>query len=409
MEQEAIFEKEFNIPSCHMEELARQFAILTKKATKLGCPAPTFQIVNTFNRTFTEHPLTGNLFLTPLVVEYTKIMVTGQVLKYEGWMFIGTIEHHPETSINIVRAVPGFELNPFYRTDDPTCNHCHTSRNRKNTYVVRHTDGSEKRVGSACVGDFLGHLSPEKVAAQLELFFKLFRILEDEGRWNEGLVYKVSTIHFLTVAACMIRSFGWVSRTAESESDGRKVATASDVAMYIDSDGEAAKEMRRDHPITNEDVEVANKALNWAQTLTETSSDYLYNIQAISLMDTLERKHYGFAASIVSSYLREVERLNFQRVQRETSEWIGVVGQRLDFEALCVSIRSYDGNFGTTYICKFIRDGRDQITWFSTNPPSFDENIIVKLKGTVKEHTEYHEIKQTVVTRCKVISSRPSV
>jgi hypothetical protein len=186
-------------------------------------------------------------------------------------------------------------------------------------------------------------------------------------------------------------------------------ATASDVAYYIDGTGSDATRFRREHPITDADVEIANKAHEWAKGLSDLSNDYLYNIHTIANMDALESRHYGFAASIVSSYLREVERENLYRARREASEssqWIGTVGQRLDFEAVCVSIRSHEGNFGITYICKFVSNGRDQITWFSSNEPTFDENMIINFKGTVKQHDEYQGIKQTIVTRCKVIRTR---
>jgi hypothetical protein len=395
--------KEFIIPTCHMEELSARFEKLNKKARKLGCALPSFRIVETFERTYTRHPLTDAPFLSPLVVHYTRIIVEGDVLKYAGWSFIATIEHHPEG--NLVKAVPGFELDPSYRSMSATCDHCHSARNRKNTYVVRHDDGTEKRVGSTCVGDFLGHDSPERVASHLELFFRLFNELSDSEGWSERIVYRYPIEHLLQVTACVISVYGWVSR-ASVENDHTKTPTSSDVMMYLNDDSLAAIKLRREHPITEEHKETAAKALAWVLSLTDLSNDYLYNIQTVAKMESIELKNFGLAVSIISAYQREVEQRNVERARREqrgASEWIGEVGDKFETEAVCTIVKDVDSTFGVTYLCKFIADGKNFITWFASSAPSFDEGDTVRFKGRIKALDEYKGSKQTLVTRCKVM------
>jgi hypothetical protein len=54
------------------------------------------------------------------------------------------------------------------------------------------------------------------------------------------------------------------------------------------------------------------------------------------------------------------------------------------------------------YIHTF-KAGDNTLVWKTTKGLSIEENTEVTLKGTIKEHTEYKEEKQTVLTRCKVI------
>lgn len=57
-------------------------------------------------------------------------------------------------------------------------------------------------------------------------------------------------------------------------------------------------------------------------------------------------------------------------------------------------VSSYYTEYGITYIYKFIFNG-NVIIWRT------DKNLdgILTIKGTVKEHSEYNGIKQTVITR----------
>ena len=401
--------REFNVPSVKMPELNKQFETLAKKARKLGCPIPSFTVLDTYEVTYTHNPYTDAVFVVPLVIEFTKIKVEGEVLKYAGWTFLGTIEH---TSVgNILRSIPGVELAERYRIESPTCNHCRTTRNRKNTYVVRHEDGTEKRVGSSCVGDFLGHDNPDKVAASLETYFKFFVNLGDydEKEFFGGKPdYRVPVLHFLAVTSCCIRAFGWTSRSKAYEIQSR--ATADDVNDYIFGTSQADRDMRRDYPVTEEDDTLAEKALEWVQSLDEVKlrDNYLYNINLVSKMESVDSGHYGLAASIIFAYKKEVEREIIQKEKRaagEASEYIGSVGDKLTLQLVVTSITPIDGGqFGTTYCCKFLYGGRDRAVWFASRYPDFNEGETITLKGTVKAQSDsFHNIKETQFTRCKVI------
>lgn len=92
-----------------------------------------------------------------------------------------------------------------------------------------------------------------------------------------------------------------------------------------------------------------------------------------------------------------------------TSQHIGNIGDRLDLEVTFVKrftyeVASYRG-WGTDYMAinTFIDNDGNYFIWKSTSAYfNADERSKVRLRGTVKEHSDYKGIKQTVLQRCKV-------
>ena len=80
---------------------------------------------------------------------------------------------------------------------------------------------------------------------------------------------------------------------------------------------------------------------------------------------------------------------------------IGVVGKRIEFEALVVGVYEVKGFFGHIDIVK-LRDGGDNLfTWFATGYTDLYRGDRISIKGTVKRYDVYRGVKQTVLTRCK--------
>ncbi len=51
---------------------------------------------------------------------------------------------------------------------------------------------------------------------------------------------------------------------------------------------------------------------------------------------------------------------------------------------------------------------RNVLKWFSCRDACLETGATVKLKGTVKAHETYHDVAQTVITRCEIIAPAPS-
>ena len=86
----------------------------------------------------------------------------------------------------------------------------------------------------------------------------------------------------------------------------------------------------------------------------------------------------------------------------ESHKYFGKVGDKIEVEATFLYWGSFDTFYGRTYVYTFEDAEGHRFVWKTATALEIEEDSKVILKGTIKEHSEYHEIRQNVVTRCKV-------
>ena len=107
-----------------------------------------------------------------------------------------------------------------------------------------------------------------------------------------------------------------------------------------------------------------------------------------------------------------------EKARKAISQHIGQIGDKIDTTATFVKTAWFDvpsfRGFGTdTMYVHTFKIGNDVVVWKTgtNNLGKFDEDgnwegfeagKQVHLKGTIKDHNEYKDEKQTVLTRCKV-------
>lgn len=104
--------------------------------------------------------------------------------------------------------------------------------------------------------------------------------------------------------------------------------------------------------------------------------------------------------------------------QQKASEFIGQIGGKIDIEATYIKTAAFDTHYSyygeTTYIHQFKDDNGNILVWKTANSVEevkngehrfIDAGSRVRLKGTVKDHNEYREQKQTALIRCKVATA----
>ena len=89
------------------------------------------------------------------------------------------------------------------------------------------------------------------------------------------------------------------------------------------------------------------------------------------------------------------------------SDYVGVVGQRQEFTLTVERVHSYDTDFGTTYI-NICKDGEGHTVVYKGSN-GWDKGLTLTVKATVKEHSEYEGLKQTMISRPKVLSNNAAV
>lgn len=84
------------------------------------------------------------------------------------------------------------------------------------------------------------------------------------------------------------------------------------------------------------------------------------------------------------------------------SQWVGQIGSRDTFNVTLVSKRGFQGQYGYSNVYTFRTEDGNILTWFSTVEVEKEPGDQFTLVGTIKDHTEYKNIKQTILSRCKI-------
>ncbi len=96
-----------------------------------------------------------------------------------------------------------------------------------------------------------------------------------------------------------------------------------------------------------------------------------------------------------------VERQKVRDAEGRASEYVGEVKERIEFEAEVTGVYGTEGFYGHTDIVKFKDAANNQFTWFASDYTDLKRGDRMTIKGTVKKHEDYRDVKQTVLTRCK--------
>lgn len=385
-------------------EFAKAFSALVKRAGKLGCDAPSYATVTEYTRVSWLRNTDGSVRLPRRSVggdRITCVRVSGNAPKFNGWALLATLTpiSLPEGAVNLIKSVPGAgELPEIYRTSGTFCDHCTTSRVRKETFVVRHDDGRTMQVGRQCIRDFLGGSSPEHVAA----LFTFWRSVSELGEEGEGGGWgrrtdSESLIAYLGLVVREVRAEGWLSRKAAREQEKFSSADQAWDRMH-------PSPMSGRSPQVADEAEIllATSAVAWACDLAGTS-DYEHNVRAVALSGSVEPSTLGLAASIWTAYERAMEREVERRQKLSTlahSEWQGIVDRSTGVLFLHVTkVLDLESEYGVTHLHMMQDERGNAFKWFASST-RLDVGTLYRIEGKVKKHDEYQGIKSTVLTRC---------
>ena len=395
----------FQIPEDNMELLQAKINKLNKTAVKLNCNPITCNIIKEEIREIKEE---GKQIK---YIKFIHIEVKGESPIISGWEFLGTIQH--EKTGNILRILPGNENIDltYYYNIAPICDHCNTKRRRKDTYLIQSESGEIKQIGKSCLKDFLGHANPQQIASYMEYLLNLEDHIQEELSFKDGnnKTY-IPTIEFLNFAAEFILQYGFMSKSKFQELTEQGINSAIPTANRVLN---AMFPMPRVEPeikekdITEKAITLSEKALQWARNELEArNNQYLHNLKISVAGEFISFRNTGFAASLIPAYQREVEKIEFQKKEKELkakSNFYGNIKDKIEKELTLQKVFTFETDFGLCHIYKFVDVEGNIFVWKTSKYIAKEEGEAVKVKGTIKEHNEYRGEKQTVLTRCKII------
>jgi len=405
----------FIIPLCRMEDFKKKLNKIQRKAKKCGVVEPSFVVTGTTLRRFyfdnpDEKIVIGDMVKDYIELECNIVEVDGVRPKIADWVFVGTIEHN--STGNIIRTTPEFpeELSTKdYRHVESICDHCKTNRRRNDTYLIRNEVTNELlQVGRSCLKDFTGHASPEYYAGLCQW---LLEAKEDHDKVNfpvEHITIPVKEV--LAVASMFITArSGYVPRSAQNgEATGMYVGK-----WFWESNDDWKKEFKEDKPTPSQrDHEIANIVFDFILGLDEDGkkelNDFEFNLNATAKKEFCYGKDFGLISYMVEHYNRQIlkqERIKKQKEEGAISEFFGEVKGRYNLEltfqkGFHFGHCEFSGQSITLY--KFVDAKGNIFCWKTTGDLCLETNEKVFMKGSVKDHKEFNETKQTILTRCKL-------
>ena len=358
-------------------------------------------------------------FDEPIDVKCTQVFVEGSYI-INGWQFVGTIEF---TELgNIIRlADSSFEgkVPARYLHTPKICEHCGKIRNRKDTYLIYNSETGEfKQVGSSCLLDYTQGLDADKCADIMSCLNKVLELSnkdfsEDDfmGNGYDSTGCGMSRDIVLPIAYAYVKQYGY-QRMFEGQ------GTAHDVLIMLWNGLHDEEMVRRYESLvmpTDEELKaidaVAKNTIE--QTMKEIQNgnydinEYMYNASLAWLKESLEYRDFGLISSFVNTCLKQFAREAEikQRNESRTNEWVGNVGDRITIKVASARVlytkdNSYHSYYaGCSWVMEIIDTEGHTFKWSASTNNIQEGNTIV---ATVKEHSEYKGVKQTVITRGKV-------
>ena len=159
-----------------------------------------------------------------------------------------------------------------------------------------------------------------------------------------------------------------------------------------------------------EDIKVVDcndviKAIDdYARSISDVGG-YMYNAKTTWLSSYCEYRDFSLICSFVNTYLKKVQKEAELSLKMASSNYVGNVGDRITIKVASVRVLYTKGCYsyrGPVVEVLEIKDAQGNIYIWSTSTSVKECDNIV---ATIKSHSEYRGIRQTIITRGKVLSN----
>ena len=308
----------------------------------------------------------------------------------DGWRVVAQIDH--VEGGNVVNLIDSKEqINTTWYRLKPFCEHCGTNRRRNTTFIVKYENGQYKQVGKSCLMDYTG-ISPALVAMVAEVKDICIDSSGEREFYNSDIdnIKMFSIRDILAASVESIEKYGYVKSNCPN-------STKSNVLEMLRKQTETSEKSKKE----------ADNIINWLKNL-DVDVGIERDCKNLICGEYARIKHIGKLAYMPISYKKAIEqrRREIEQSARKEAEkasnYIGIVGEKVTFTAeKAALLTSYFTEYGYTYVYKFVSNSNVFIWFSSRNIEGIKDGCTIK--GSVKNHSERDGVKQTILTRCKVI------
>lgn len=376
----------YTIYANKVEEVRRKLEKIASKAEKYGCDFG-YSIGEEHAEIVTARSTDGITAydVESFTVAAVDITISGDsLICSNGWRVLAHIEHGAQGNI-----VTAFDCDPLpeWYTLPAHCDHCKTNRNRNETYIVEHENGTRRQVGKSCLKDYTGIFPGSAI-----LFATVHDFLIDSGISYDTAAQAermYSTAQVIALAVDSIAARGYV----------RSTEPGSTKAAIIEA-------MHKQTEPTAKAMEKAQAIVFWLSSLSDDVIGLERDCKPLALSQYCKFSHFGRLAYMPIAYDKEQERKAKEEDRQATqnvekvSEYVGKEGEKISFTAdKAVLVTSWENGYGYTYLYKFTNKG-NVFVWFASRSVNVSDGATIT--GTIKTHNTREGVKQTILTRCKI-------
>lgn len=406
----------FEVTDTGLNYIKRELDRMNKKASRLGLSPLTLKVLGQ------KHTKLGDGDVRVI----NQVKIEGKAPMIDGYEFIANIEH--SEAGNIINISPDASLKNLpaeYRTVNATCDHCHTKRDRHNTFVLKDTkSGALKRVGRSCLKNFFPDTDPKALMAYAAMLGKALNIgvgaedMEDEGGMGGGggssskYYDAAGFLVYICTAYLMTGKYLSKSKARQNiDASGGPTTSTGELAMNLrwNRDADVQEEVRKLRPRAEE---LAAKIEDWKETKDWDAmatakpelANYFNNMKVISNSQAIQYKNAGYHASLLGLYLRD-EMDAVQREKAKAKDYVGKVGEKILIDLTVKLARPFYSAYGAGMMYIFNDTVGNEVVYFASKDMGLDTNETYKVQATVKQQqvSKYNGAPQTIITRAKIL------
>ena len=413
----------------HEDNLAlfnEKLADLNKKFAKKGLPQISCSMEKTEAYTideYTNKKYSYFLYTATLSSDFNQTNLSGIDVEFEG--IVSLIEKSENDKIYTFK-----NINYSHLLKNCKCDECGKKISR-NKYLVFSKVGKEVTsredlivLGTSCLKNYF----PFSIESYFGYLESAFEELENYDEYCGSFGGCAS--HYHTLRAIFNATLATTDNLKCYEKEG---VTKSNVLGWMDNDKINKYDRYRDvypmpqNPIAFED------AMSWIDETfnkDELRNDFEMNARTTfyktlddgtrEFRDRIPNKLLGIAIYGFISAKRNHDRLIEKKIAEEKRavenakvEYYGNVGDKFECVLTFDKTFGFEGAYGFTYIHLFHDDKNHVFKWSSAcgnlgknfDWAEYEVGQKYLMKGTIKAHDEYKGVKQTVITRCKVLDN----
>jgi hypothetical protein len=297
---------------------------------------------------------------------------------FEGWKFVAQREKDNGLSVWAEELLPV----RFAGEEKWNCEHCNLERRRNTVFFFVHEEtGATIKVGSSCLEDFSSGGVAE-YAAMLNGIAKHARDFQEElGKSLKvrGEAEAYDTQEFLSASVQIIEAKGFASASERANSTAQ-------LACKLVLQHQAGEDY-----IFASSVDTAKMAF-----------DFIANKKRNSFEETLfSRISQRFLRNSDLNIAVYAAKIFADSRNTAVSEYVGMVGDKLELTLKVVASDYQDFGYGPTYQTKLVDEHGNVFVWYAAEKQEGE----FKVKAKVKGHKEFRGVKSTQINYVKKVGA----